>query len=518
LEHGYSLYPILRTDKPNKAGLCPLYLRYTYKRQWKNLALKKTLEASFWNIGENEPRKNCPNRSEILNLIRTQKTLIESKILAFSREFGEYPSPDELLSYLDINRKAKKDWDYYYDDFVSSQRTNENVEAATLQIYKELKNKLISFIKDQQLVWSWNSIGTKFYNDFVYYLRTVKLRNGKIGHTDAGIGKHIKTLKTFFSFVSVKYGIINSNQYRNFKTLREEPDFVVLNDKDIELMKSSMSISYMMKNKIQLNNREYLIVRLMLLLCKTGMNISDLLELKVSHIFKHEELGNNEVDQTRKQSITELSKDRLSKIANARLYIKKNRQKLKNINKKKIPVITITDELATLLSLSFKKQKEQLKEALRLYHKDPFFTTENYSVFSLMNALDDLKDRSDDEKKDLFHNYPYFLEGINEVAFNREVKLVLKKIGLDYETVIYKNTSKNKVEEVLVPKYELISSRTGRRSYITDQLARNVPITVIMRSVGITKPDTLKRYENLSDKTIVDIVKKANKVPQKLRK
>ena len=70
-------------------------------------------------------------------------------------------------------------------------------------------------------------------------------------------------------------------------------------------------------------------------------------------------LDNNEVDQTRKQSITELSKDRLSKIANARLYIKKNRQKLKNINKKKIPVITITDELATLLSLSFKKQKEE---------------------------------------------------------------------------------------------------------------------------------------------------------------
>jgi hypothetical protein len=248
------------------------------------------------------------------------------------------------------------------------------------------------------------------------------------------------------------------------------------------------------------------------------MNISDLLELKVSNIFKHEELENNEFDVNRIQTLTELSKDRLSKIENARLYIKKNRQKLKNINKKKIPVITVTDELATLLSLSFKNRKEQLTQALRLYHKDPFLATENYSVFSLMNSLDDLKEKSDDEKKSLFYNYPYFLETISEAAFNREVKLVLKKIGLDYETVIYRNTSKNKVEEVLVPKYELISSRTGRRSYITDQLARNVPLTVIMRSVGITKPDTLKRYENLSDKTIVDIVKKANKVPQRLKK
>lgn len=518
MEHGYSLYPILRTDKPNKAGLCPLYLRYTYRRQWKNLPLKKTLEQVYWNLEENEPRKNCPNRSEILNLIRTQKTLIESRILAFSREFGEYPSPDELLSYLDINKKSKKDWDYYFDDFVTSQRNNENVEPATLQIYKELKDKLSSFINDKKIVWTWNSINTKFYNDFVYYLRNIPLRSGKIGHTDAGIGKHIKTLKTFFSFVSVKYGIINYNQFRNFKTLREEPDFVILNNKDIELMKSSLGISYVMKQDIVLNHREYIVVRIMLLLCKTGMNISDLQKLKVTNIFKYEELDDGELADTKQMSIDELNSIGLSKIENTRLFIKQNRQKLKNVNKKKIPVITITDELATLLSLSFVGRKEQLMVATILYHEKPFHKTENYNVYSLLNDLERLKKMDTEQKSKSFLNYPFFLEKISEVAFNREIKLVLKKIGIDYETVIYQNTSKNKVKEVLVPKCELITSRTGRRSFITDQLSRNVPISVIMRSVGITKSDTLKRYENLSDKTIVDIVKKANKAPQKLKK
>ncbi|MDB9484114.1 hypothetical protein PN476_16000, partial [Dolichospermum circinale CS-537/05] len=258
----------------------------------------------------------------------------------------------------------------------------------------------------------------------------------------------------------------------------------------------------------------------MLLLCKTGMNISDLIQLKVENIFKYEELDANELtkEEIEKLSLNELTEHGLSKIKNARLFIKKNRQKLKNINKKKIPVIAVTDELATLLDLSFVGRKDAMKEATRLYHKNPFSMTENYSVFSLMNKLDELKSKNDDEKKTMFINYPFFLENISESAFNREIKIVLKKIGLDYSEVIYQNTSKNKVEEVLVPKCDLITSRTGRRSYITDQLSRNVPISVIMRSVGITKSDTLKRYENLSDKTIVDIVKKANRTPQKIIK
>lgn len=504
MDNNYSIYPVLRSDKPNKSGLSPLYLRYTYKRKWKNLSLKKTLEPKFWNVDENEPRKNCPNRTEILNLIRTQKTYIESKILAYSREFGDYPSPDELLDIVSNNRNTKKDWDYYFDLFVESQRENNNVEKSSIQDYGQCKEKVTSFLKDKKMVWSWNTIGLDFYNQFIYYLRTIKLRNGNIGHKDSAIGKHIKTLKTFFNFVSTRYGLLNPNQYRNFKTLRDEPDFVILTDADIELMKSAVGISYILPNNIKLSTRESLIVRIMILLCKTGLNIGDLIDLKVTNIFKFEELDKEEKIN-----------NNMVVVKNASLFIKKNRQKLKKVTKKTIPIIPITDELANLIKLSFATWEESLTAANKLYHSKPFRLPDDFSVNTLSKLLDKLKELNDVEKKEQLEFYPHLLGNISEPAFNKEIKLVLRKIGLDYDVALYENTSKNKVKEVLSAKCDVVTSRTGRRSYITGQLAKNVSSSVIMRSVGISKPDTLKRYDNLSDNTIVDLIKKANKNPQK---
>jgi hypothetical protein len=111
------------------------------------------------------------------------------------------------------------------------------------------------------------------------------------GLKDGTIGKHIKTLKSFLNYVSIEYNLLNPNQYRGFTTLREEPDFVILNDKDLELMKSSLSLSFVLPNDFVLNNRERVIVKIMILLCKTGMNFCDLMDLKVDDIFIDEDFG-----------------------------------------------------------------------------------------------------------------------------------------------------------------------------------------------------------------------------------
>ena len=117
----YSLYPVLRVDKPNKNGTCSLYIRYTYGKVWKNISLNKSLEPSYWNKEENEPRKNCPNRKEILDLIRRKKTEIETIVLELSREDGEYPSPEELINNISNGKNRNiKNWVYYFDLFVKN--------------------------------------------------------------------------------------------------------------------------------------------------------------------------------------------------------------------------------------------------------------------------------------------------------------------------------------------------------------------------------------------------------------
>ena len=166
----YSLYPVLRVDKPNKNGTCSLYIRYTYGKVWKNISLNKTLEPSYWNKEENEPRKNCPNRKEILDLIRRKKTEIETIVLELSREDGEYPSPEELINNISNGKNRNiKNWVYYFDLFVKNQTENLNVEPSTLEVYRQSKEKLNGFQTEKDI---------SFLNRFFVY-KKVSTRNAE---------------------------------------------------------------------------------------------------------------------------------------------------------------------------------------------------------------------------------------------------------------------------------------------------------------------------------------------------
>ena len=122
------------------------------------------------------------------------------------------------------------------------------------------------------------------------------------------------------------------------------------------------------------------------------------------------------------------------------------------------------------------------------------------------------------EAKKILPSYPYLLPRMSNVIFNREIKLVLKKIGLNSDAKLLKNTSINTVNELVKPKFNFVSSRTGRRSYITNSLSKGVEQQFVMRATGISKYDTLRRYENISDTVIVEQIKEKNPKPQSVMK
>jgi site-specific recombinase XerD len=500
----YSIYPVLRIDKPNKNGLCPLYLRYTYEKKWKNISLSKTLDPKFWNKEENEPRKNCPNRTEILDLIRRKKNEVETSILNYLRDNEKYPTPDVLLKMSGIENTNIKKWGHYFDLFVNNQTENLNVENSTLEVYRQTREKLTDFENEKNISIKWKEINIDFYNQFVYFLRGKGLKDGTIG-------KHIKTLKSFLNFVSIRYNLLNPNQFRGFKTLNEEPDFVILSEKDLEIMKSSLSVSFKIKNQFVLNEREKTIIKLMILLCKTGMNFGDLIDLKIHDIFLEEEIKEIDYEKINKQ----IDNDELQ----VNLYIKKIRKKLKSIDKKLIPIIPITHEMSYILKLCFIQWEETFHEIIKNDFRNYKIEKENESMFDLWICIQHLIDRFSryglDGVKDRFPDYPYFFpQNISNVSFNKEIKQVLKKIGMIEQIKIIKKTSKNKIIEEIRPKYELITSRTGRRTNITSSLTKGVNHSIVMRSHGIKKMETLRRYENIPDKDIIEQMRLKNPIPQ----
>lgn len=86
-------------------------------------------------------------------------------------------------------------------------------------------------------------------------------------------------------------------------------------------------------------------------------------------------------------------------------------------------------------------------------------------------------------------------------VFNREIKEVCRKIGITSQVKKVKIV-KNKTIETVVPKYSLISSHTGRRTFITLSLNQNIRPDILMKTTGHKKFETMKRYTKITDKYV----------------
>ena len=195
------------------------------------------------------------------------------------------------------------------------------------------------------------------------------------------------------------------------------------------------------------------------------------------------------------------------------MYIKKPRKKLKKVDKKLIPIIPITHDLSDLLKMSFSYNEDNyisLSDTLeiKLASKD-----EKISLKNLWKLINDTNTLNIEERSTLLPTYPRLFKDFSNTLFNREIKLILKKIGLNEIVNIISNSGSNKIIETKSPKWKLVSTRTGRRTFITSSLAKGIPLNTVMRMVGIKKYETVMRYDNISDLHIVKTMKEINPKP-----
>ena len=86
---------------------------------------------------------------------------------------------------------------------------------------------------------------------------------------------------------------------------------------------------------------------------------------------------------------------------------------------------------------------------------------------------------------------------ISEQALNREFKDLCKICGLN-EVNLKIETKGGESKEVYYPKYELISTHTGRRSFISNLLAAGISASLIKKMTGHKKLDTFDKYDRIT--------------------
>lgn len=144
----------------------------------------------------------------------------------------------------------------------------------------------------------------------------------------------------------------------------------------------------------------------------------------------------------------------------------------------------------------------------------------DYSVFEKSDLHGDLIiKKSEKTERDSFiplHNklrillekYNWELPKISGQKFNPHIKEICRIAGIN-SLVKKTNYIGNKKEVNYIEKYDMISSHTARRTFITLSSEKGMPDHIIMKVTGIKDPKTLLKYKKTNQKTISDFVKKA---------
>lgn len=109
--------------------------------------------------------------------------------------------------------------------------------------------------------------------------------------------------------------------------------------------------------------------------------------------------------------------------------------------------------------------------------------------------------------RDIFEKYEWKLPRCHSIqAFNRQIKNICKKIGLDNDTT-YNRTHGYDVISKTIPKYELISSHTARRSCATNMYKEGIPTWVIMQITGHRTERAFFRYIRITQDEAINSLK-----------
>ena len=490
---GYSLKAIIRRDKTNMNGDCPINIRVTIGKEYYRHPIGEKIKPEDWNDDDEIPKKNAPNREIIRTKIESETIKIRDLINQFFHTNNKrYPTILEIKKILKVNRnengaiKTRPILDFY-NDFVEEYSKKKRLTAGTKNVYRGTGLRMMEFFNDNNIVPTWESFDEVFYDNFVSYFIDK-------GYKEGSIGRIIKNIKTFLNYIHTNYRLTNPYIFKEFKVVREQPEFITFSKEELLLMKYHLGLvklksknrSFPLKLKKDiLSERELLILRVMLFLSLCGLSYVDFQKLKFTDIEKNSKLG---------------SDDLLSFV-----YV---RQKTNISNK---VYITLTEDLvevllSEILSLT-RITPDRINDKFTI-HESPL-PQKNKTLWQEVNLIIkgegklNVRPTFKSYKKDcVINHYPYLFPRVPNQSFNTEIKEVLKKIGIVENFKFYEKRY-GKVEEKIVPKYSLVSSVTGRRTFITQSLEDSIRYEVLMKSSGHKDIKSLMRYSRI-DQGIVN--------------
>jgi site-specific recombinase XerD len=462
----YSLDFIIRKDKLNSDKECPICLRYTFNRKNYKIPLGESVKIEQWDGLSRLPFTNVPKFRTIYNNMLNLEDRVRKLISQFNIENIRYPESLELKNLLnqkELNISAPSSHKFVRDvftDFISFSEKERVVQKPTIIVYKTTLKKWIQYETESGKKLRLIDISFKTLDDFKWHLKSKNLMY-------SSVGKSIKTIKTLLNSYVIKREKINIDL--SFKEVEVEEavenNFQYLNEKEFEILKQAVFYSQydVVDKDISLTSAEKNIGRMFLFMCSTGLCYIDLMNLTYFNICIEEE------DLKFKDSTTKQKEF---------IYLKLTRQKTKHLSECIVPILGLTIEL--LISILGKP----IEYAGAYIAQIP----NSARIKILKSTL--VRKKGFDKEKSL--NDYFIFKRISNQVFNREIKRLFDKLEFHETVPVRKNRNDNTIE--IKRKCDLISSHTGRRTYITLCLEKGIRPDQLMRTTGHKKFETMKKY------------------------
>ena len=272
----------------NATTATPIVLFVHYKNIRYKCPTNESIEPKFWDFTKQEvkPTRTFPTHPEFNVRLRTIKTIAEDLLRQYQNDNEQHcPTPEQfkelLKNKLDPTPKPEiKELNLlsFCEEYLKecetrlNEKTGKPISKTTIRVYKQAFRELKKF-KDKHYKnrkFDFEQIDYFFYTQFQKYLIAEQ------NYSTNTVGKHTKTLKSFFLEAQAR-GLMPNFVPRKFKSISEQTDAVYLDTGELNVL-YNLDLSD--------NTRLEKIRDLFLVGCWTGLRFSDFTRIEAENVSK----------------------------------------------------------------------------------------------------------------------------------------------------------------------------------------------------------------------------------------
>ncbi len=267
---------IIRRNKINQQGLCPLQCRLTYNEDRKPFSTGLFVNPLYW---DNKTQKAKPPNDEN-NFINAELSMTNNKInqafFFLQVQGAEFDVEDIYKQYKGESTQKQIGIAEYYSSYVDrlKKMIGNDFKESTWEKFNEILPAIKDYIffKYQKKDINLNKLDYNFIEDFDYYLRTEK------NNSQVTINKKIQRLKKVIK-TARKQKLLDHNPFEEHKPKQAKTRIIFLTQDELDKLKEKEFQSEIL-NKVR---------DCYIFCCYTGLGYSEMFSLKKSDIKQDED-------------------------------------------------------------------------------------------------------------------------------------------------------------------------------------------------------------------------------------